>query len=327
MVKKRTKKGIEKGGHTHLHKHEKEIHLHKHEHNGIVHVHPHFHPEETHTHPHKHDVTVPPTLAHQHEHLEAHSHIHTYAFERYAHLISPIHALDPRVKLITFIFLVILIVLTPHLYWFRFLAYFCLIFTLIFFSRLPLTFIIKRSLAILPFILIIGLFIPLSKGKISGSYNLGFLSINPKGLVIFLNILIKSWLSILVIILLSASTKFSLLLKGLEHLKIPAVFISLLSFIYRFASVIKDEILRMKRAKDSRNFGDSRSYQLKMIGQMIGSFFIRSYERSERIYQAMIARGFDETIKTIDPLSLKWSDLAFSTIFLASIIAIQLWRC
>ena len=68
----------------------------------------------------------------------------------------------------------------------------------------------------------------------------------------------------------------------------------------------------MKQARDSRNFGGSRLWQLRTIGNMTGTLFIRSYERAERVYVAMLARGFDGRILTLEHPKFKPADVYFS---------------
>ena len=64
----------------------------------------------------------------------------------------------------------------------------------------------------------------------------------------------------------------------------------------------------MKQARDSRNFGGKRLWQIKIVGRMIGSLFIRSYERGERVYAAMTARGFDGHGRSLTALNFKQAD-------------------
>jgi cobalt/nickel transport system permease protein len=71
----------------------------------------------------------------------------------------------------------------------------------------------------------------------------------------------------------------------------------------------------MKQARDSRNFGGKRTWQLKTIGNMIGTLFIRSYERGERVYGAMVARGFEGQIRTLSSLQFRTADLYFVAAF------------
>jgi len=67
----------------------------------------------------------------------------------------------------------------------------------------------------------------------------------------------------------------------------------------------------MKQARDSRDFGGSRLRQLRTMGNMIGTLFIRSYERSERVYSAMVARGFDGQVRILDTLRFEKADALF----------------
>jgi cobalt/nickel transport system permease protein len=70
-------------------------------------------------------------------------------------------------------------------------------------------------------------------------------------------------------------------------------------------------VMRMRQARDSRNFGGGRLWQLRTIGNMIGTLFIRSYERGERVYAAMMARGFDGQTRTLESLSFRQLDVFF----------------
>ena len=91
----------------------------------------------------------------------------------------------------------------------------------------------------------------------------------------------------------------------------PRVMIMILSFMYRYIFVLVDEVMRMRQARDSRNFGGSRLWHLKTIGNMTGTLFIRSYERGERVYAAMLARGFDGHSRTLDRLNFSQADAYF----------------
>jgi cobalt/nickel transport system permease protein len=85
-----------------------------------------------------------------------------------------------------------------------------------------------------------------------------------------------------------------------------------------------DEVIRMKQARDSRNFGGKRMWQLKTIGNMVGTLFLRSYERGERIYGTMVARGFDGETRTLSNLRFERADLYFGIVFLVCLAMIGL---
>ena len=235
--------------------------------------------------------------------------------DRYSDLDSFIHKLDPRTRFITTFAFILVVVLTPPTRWQAFALYFALLAGLILLSKLPPLYVLKRSLVIVPFVLMIAIFIPFFRpGEVVGSYNVWLweLSITYSGLLVLWNVVIKAWLSILSLIVLSSTTKFSELLKGLEQLRMPKVMVMILSFMYRYIFVLVDEVIRMKQARDSRNFGGKRTWQLKTIGNMVGTLFLRSYERGERVYGAMVARGFEGQTRTLTNLRFQAVDLYYA---------------
>jgi len=234
--------------------------------------------------------------------------------DQYSDRDSFIHRLDPRTKFITTLLLIVGVVLTPPNRWSAFALYFALIATLLLLSKVPIFYVLKRSLVIMPFVLMIAIFIPFFKeGEVAGSYNIWLwqVSVTYSGLQVLTNIVIKAWLSIVSLILLTSTTKMTGLLKGLEQLRMPKVMVMILSFMYRYLFVLFDEVMRMKQARDSRNFGGKRLWQIRTIGNMIGTLFIRSYERGERVYAAMVARGFDGQTRTLDCLNFRKADAYF----------------
>jgi cobalt/nickel transport system permease protein len=238
--------------------------------------------------------------------------------DEYSHLNSVIHRLDPRTKLIASLALIVAIVITPTGNWRVFAFYFAVVAFMLAFSRLPIVYVLKRSLVVLPFVLLIAIFIPfLQGGEVVTSYHIWLwqVSITYNGLMILANVLVKSWLCILALILLSSATRLDDLLKGLRQLGMPQVMILILSFMYRYIFVLVDETMRIQQARNSRNFGGSWLHHVKTFGHMVGTLFIRSYERGERIYAAMLARGFDGQTRTLYKLRFKQADAYFSAAF------------
>ncbi len=130
--------------------------------------------------------------------------------DQYSDRDSIIHRLDPRTKLITTLFFILAVVLTPPARWPAFALYFILVVTLILLSRVPPLYILKRSLVIMPFVVMIAIFIPFFKeGEVAGSYNIWLwqISVTYSGLQVLVNIVIKAWLSILSLILLTSTTR------------------------------------------------------------------------------------------------------------------------
>ncbi|MFA5055096.1 MAG: cobalt ECF transporter T component CbiQ [Dehalococcoidia bacterium] len=237
--------------------------------------------------------------------------------DRYSDRSSPLHRLDPRTKIATAIVFVVMVVVTPPGEWQTFAIYLAFVTLLTLISKVPPIYVLKHSLVVIPFVLLIGIFIPFLKtGSSSGSYNIWMWDIPKSNLILLGSIVLKSWLSVISLVLLTATTKFSDVLKGLERLRMPKAMVMILSFMYRYIFVLTDEVLRMKQARDSRSFGEKRSRQIKTVGNMIGTLFLRSYERGERVYAAMVSRGFDGEIRTLSSTTMRAVDLLYTFSFL-----------
>jgi cobalt/nickel transport system permease protein len=250
--------------------------------------------------------------------------------DEYSGLDSFVHRLDPRTKLLCSLAFVMAVVLTPAGAWKVFAVYLFILLVLIWLSRLPLRHVFKRSLVIFPFVIMIAIFMPFFKqGQVAASYDIGawHIAITYEGLAVLVNVIIKSWLCILCLIVLSSSTKFEELLHGMYRLKVPQVFVQITSFMYRYMFVIADQAMRMQMARDSRNYGLNRSNIFKTLGNMIGMLFIRSYERAERIYAAMLSRGYNGEIIVVNQLKFRLPDafFAFSLALLLICPAILWW--
>ena len=100
----------------------------------------------------------------------------------------------------------------------------------------------------------------------------------------------------------------------------------IISFMYRYIFILTDDVLRMKQARDSRNFGGHHMWwHFKTIGNMIGVLFVRSYERGERVYSAMLSRGYDGNPKTLHKLSLSTSDFTFGIVLCSILLTSSIW--
>ncbi len=209
---------------------------------------------------------------------------------------SPIHHLDARAKILVFFtFTFISVSSSPDAFALFSLLALALI-GIAFVSRLPLAHLAKKVLIILPFLLVVAISVPFMKGgAIGGGYNLGLggFSLSQKGLWILWNVVVKSSLGVFSILLLSSTTSFPQLVKGMERLGSPRIFTVLASFMYRYSFILIDETQRLKRARDSRCFGGKWLWQVKVIGHMIGTLFLRSFDRGEKVYMAMLSRGYD----------------------------------
>ena len=196
--------------------------------------------------------------------------------DQYSGLKSPIHKIDPRIKIIVFFGFILFVVFTSPASSALLAFYAALLLLVILLSKVPFVYILKRCAAVVPFVLLIALF-----------------SLAKWGFLIFFSILAKAVLSASCLIILVSTTKFAVLLGAFEDLRVPKVFTMIMSFMYRYIFILTDELMRMKRAKDARSVGGGWFFQIKTLSNMLGVLFIRAYERAERVYLAMCARGYD----------------------------------
>ena len=238
---------------------------------------------------------------------------HSY-IDEYSHLDSFIHRRDPRIKILVFFSLIFFAALLSETSPISFILTGLLMLVLLRLSRIPLVFVFRKTAALFPFILMAAIFVPFLKSAKPGpglASGLAGLPISYNGLRIFLSITAKAGLSLVAMTLLISSTDFPRLLKAFEQLRIPSLFIMIVSFMYRYIFVLQDELMKMRLAKDSRTVGGSRWLHIRAQANMLGVLFVRAYERAEKVYLAMCSRGFDGKMRIISDFKLKPGDFIF----------------
>ncbi|MDD5747867.1 MAG: cobalt ECF transporter T component CbiQ [Actinomycetota bacterium] len=239
--------------------------------------------------------------------------------DRYSRIESPIHALDPRAKAAAFFALIIICVSTPNSDWWAFVIYATLVLVVLFASGVPLRYFFSRLLIVLPFILLVCIFLPfMHKG--GGQVSLGPISLSKEGLLMMRAILLKSLISVSCLILLSSTTQFADLLHGLEKLYVPRFLTTVSAFMYRYLFLLVDEAQRIARARDSRNYKGKWIWQVKTTGYIVATLFLRSQERAERVYQAMVSRGFEGEFPRWTEIRMRVYDYAFAVLFIGGAI-------
>jgi cobalt/nickel transport system permease protein len=172
--------------------------------------------------------------------------------------------------------LILTVVLLPRGQWPALLAVAALLVALIFASRISLVFLLKRMLLLEPLALGVA----------------GLMLLQPDGVTRCALAMTKANLCLLVTLLLSQTTPATEMLRGLQRLRVPWLFITTLTLMHRYLFVLADESERMRRARASRTFMRGRRFQWQALSSVVGQLFVRASERAERIYNAMCARGW-----------------------------------
>lgn len=258
--------------------------------------------------------------------------MHVDAFNQYHAGESLIHHLDARAKVVVAISFIFSNALLPDGSWVTFTLAWMFLLLANELSGLGLGFTLKRSFVALPFALVAGsaIFSPL--GEPLAVWDLGFMTLIPTdaGVRRFFSVLIRSWLSVQMAILLVATTPFPDLIHALEHLRAPRVLTTIIAFLYRYLFILTDEARRLLRARESRSanlsgrkHGGTLWWRAKVTGNMVGQLFIRSYDRSDRIYKAMLSRGYAGHLRTLNPHIMRGFDWLILILSLTFLLLVQ----
>jgi cobalt/nickel transport system permease protein len=236
--------------------------------------------------------------------------MHIHFLDPYRPRASPVHSLDTRVKLVLTLAYILTAALTPIAAWPVYILLFSIILSVEILSGLGVGFVLKRAALALPFVLA-----ALPVIFTNGETILFNLPIGPwtltgyvEGLGRFLSVALKSWLSVQAAIMLASSTPFPDLLQAMRAIRIPRLLVAMFGLMWRYLFVLVDEALRLMRARAARSgvaaeagrrSGGSVTWRARVAGGMAGNLFLRAFERSDRIYMAMVARGFDGEIRTL----------------------------
>jgi cobalt/nickel transport system permease protein len=258
--------------------------------------------------------------------------MHFDAFDRYHESKSFIHRLDPRVKVSVTLAFILSNALLPDGAWVAFASSWMMLIVINALSELGILFSFKRSFIALPFALIAITVLFSVPGETLSTFRflMWDLTITDAGLLRFISIVIRSWLSVQMAILLVAATRFPDIVHALEHLRVPSILTTIIAFLYRYLFVLADEVFRLLRAREARSAaaagvrsGGSVAWRARVAGNMAGQLFLRSYERSDRVYNAMLSRGYTGHLNTMNPHELHRVDYITTALALILILILQ----
>ncbi len=219
-----------------------------------------------------------------------HGHGHDLIDHLYLHEHTKVHSLPGHLKLVGALSFIFVVVATPVREYLAFLGYFIILLAIARLAKLRYRTLAKRMLIEIPFVffaILIPFATPGEKIEFLG------LALSPEGLWVAFGILAKSTLGVMTSIILSATTQSRELLTSFRKLRVPETLVQIASFMFRYTSVVVDELNRMKVARQSRGFEARGIKDWKILGQSIGALFVRAYERGERVHLAMLARGYE----------------------------------
>lgn len=248
--------------------------------------------------------------------------MHLPEIDKYAHLKSVFHSWDPRVKIISFSFLILAIALLPNLLSASFALIGAIILVLL--SRIPFPFVLKQLRWAMLFILFFLVVMPLT---VAGDRTtiLNLVTVSREGLRLSSLIALRAISICMIIFPMVGTMEFHKTLKALEKLRVPNKLVQMIMFSYRYIFVLLGELARMSRAAKARLFKKRTDLRtLKTTANLAGMLFVRGFERAERVYNAMASRGYKGELRIQYEFKLSELDLLKASLIITVAVVLTL---
>ena len=222
---------------------------------------------------------------------------------------SYLHRIDPRIKILASIMYSFGTALLQNLP----AACCALLFSLLLliYSGLPFKKVFYRLLLINSFIIFLWLFLPFSTPG-DTVFSILSLTVTKQGIVKCALITIKANAIFIGIITIVVTSSVPTLGKALYDLKVPPKLTFLILISYRYLQVIYDEYVKLARTIEIRGFVPSTNlHTYKTFGYLLAMVLIKSYDRAQRVYQAMLLRGFSGKFYSLHEFVLQKKDIRF----------------
>jgi cobalt/nickel transport system permease protein len=210
---------------------------------------------------------------------------------------SPVHRVAPEVKIAATVTYVLAVVATPREALWAFGGDVVLLAGVVVLAGLSPVLVARRLRIEIPFLLFAA-FMPFTGA--SPRLDVLGVSLSEPGLWSAWNIVAKGTLGVAASIVLAATTPVADLLRGLDRLHVPRVITAIAGFMVRYLGIVAGEGRRMHVARQSRGYDPRWLWQARGMAASAGTLFVRSYERGERVYLAMLARGYDGTMPALE---------------------------
>lgn len=262
--------------------------------------------------------------------------MHVHFLDPYRSGHSAIHQLDPRIKFVLAVGFIFTTALTPIGAWPVYIFLFALAISVEVLSELGVGFVMRRAVLAFPFVLAALPVIFTIEGPVLFSLSIGpwTLAATIPGIERFISIALKSWISVQIAIVLATSTPFPDLMVAMRAVHVPRLLVAIFGLMWRYLFVFADEALRLIRARTARSgesdqpglrTGGSILWRARIAGGMAGNLFLRAFERSDRIYMAMVARGYDGEVRAAPLTPLQLGDWVILTATLLLFLSLLLF--
>ncbi|MDZ7883219.1 MAG: cobalt ECF transporter T component CbiQ [Mycobacterium sp.] len=248
-----------------------------------------------------------------------------HAHPLYRVVDSPVHRVPAEVKIVCLVLMVLAVVATPREMFWPYLIYLVLILVVWRLARIPLRWVLPRMLIEVPFV-VLAVLLPFAEG--GQQLSLAGMQLSVAGLWAAWGIVVKGTLGVAASLTFAATTSARELPVALSRLGMPALVTSMVVLMIRYTDVLTAEAQRMRMARLSRGDSPHMLHQAGAVARSVGALFLRSYERGERVYLAMLSRGFDGRVPELADGSARaraadW--FALSPAVLAIVVSVSSW--
>ncbi len=217
-----------------------------------------------------------------------------------------VHRLATEVKIVAAVSFVLIVALTPPRAPLGFAGHALAITAVAAMARLSPTQVLKRLMVVMPFLASAAL-LPLVAG--GEQTRVAWLAVSVEGLWASSSIAAKTLIGAMTSIVLTSTTSTTEIVAGLGRLGLPKTLVAIAAFMLRYLDLMVAELGRRRTAMTARAYRPRWLWQAKPVATSMGTMFVRSYERGERVHSAMLSRGFTgamPTLTTVSPDGAQW---------------------
>ncbi len=242
-----------------------------------------------------------------------------YSLEQLASNNTFLHRLHPGVKMITTLIYIVCVISFDRYALSRVMSFAVYPVLIMALGEIPFGLIIKRSAVALPFVVFAGI-----SNVIFDRNTALFIGSMPVsgGMLSLVTLVLKTVFTVSAVLLLVSLTPFNKLTAELRHIHVPNLLVTLIEMIYRYVTVLGEEASNMITAFRLRSNG-LKWPRIKDFGSFVGQLLIRSNDRAERVYNAMICRLYNRGSFRYVGQKIKIADIIYLLIVGGGMLAIR----
>jgi len=231
---------------------------------------------------------------------------------------SLVHRLPAQCKIFALVLFVFAVVATPRGHYWVYAVDAVALALVVAVSQVPPTYLVKRMVVEVPFVVFAILLPFVAVGEQTEIWGM---SMSVSGLHAAATLLAKATLGVVGGLLLAATTEPRDIITGLEG-RLPRQLLQIMAMMVRYLDVTSDQLRRMRIARESRGFVARNPRHWPVLAHSAGAFFVRSYERGERVHLAMLSRGYAGSLSGFESAQVRRRDWMLSLLLpLAAAVA------